>query len=417
MPYVSQLIGKPVTDVNGVRAGRLRDIIARPPKGSSHPEVVGILVSTRAGAVAIAFTEVAVLVAPAIPLAHDLAAARRLAPAESDILLMRDIMDQQIIDVNDVRVVRVNDVELARVNGSFYVANVDTGSTGLLRRLGLLWMRPAGRRGAADEARGVIPWDAVEPVGNNRKLRLKVSGERIAELHPADLAGLLGDLNRTDGSSLLESLDPKTAAEALEEAEPDLQASLVEDMTDRRAANLLEEMAPDEAADLLAELPEERSKSILGMMEKEEAADVRKLLTYPEDSAGGIMTTEYITVSAGKSAAAAMKTIRQAAREAETIYYVYVTDRKNRLEGVFSLKELVRAEPRTTVAQLMHTRVVSVRPLESQETVAQLVSRYNLLAVPVVDDENRIQGIVTADDALDKIIPTAWKKRLPRLYH
>jgi magnesium transporter len=415
MPYVSQLIGKPVTDVDGNRVGHLHDIIAS--TRGAHPEVVAIQVRTHRATHSIAFSEVAVLVAPAIPLAHKLAAVKRYALAETDILLMHDIMDQQIIDVNDVRVVRVNDVELARVNGSFYVANVDTGSDGLLRRLGLLWLRRGGKPARSGELRGIIPWDAVEPISKNRSLRLKVSGERIAELHPADLAEIISDLNRTDGSTLLESLDPKTAADTLGEVEPDLQASLVEDMSDRRAANLLGEMAPDEAADLLAELPEERSRSLLGMMEKEEAADVRKLLTYPEDSAGGIMTTEYTTVSSRKTAAAAMKAIRQAAREAETIFYVYVTDTRNRLEGVFSLKELVRAEPRSSVSSLMHTRVVSVRPLESQETVAQLVSKYNLLAVPVVDEQGRLQGIVTADDALDKIIPTAWKKRLPRLYH
>jgi Mg/Co/Ni transporter MgtE len=152
-------------------------------------------------------------------------------------------------------------------------------------------------------------------------------------------------------------------------------------------------------------------------MGKEDAADVRKLLAYPEDSAGGIMTTEFITVQATRTAAQAMKAIRQSAHEAETIFYVYVTDRKKRLEGVFSLKELVLAEPKTPVAQFMHERFVSVNVRDSQDAVAQIVSKYNLLAVPVVDDEGRLHGIVTADDALDKIIPTAWKKRLPRLYH
>jgi len=151
-------------------------------------------------------------------------------------------------------------------------------------------------------------------------------------------------------------------------------------------------------------------------MGKEDSADVRKLLTYPDDTAGGIMTTEYVTVGATRTATQAMKAIRRDAKDVEAIPYVYVTDRRNHLEGMFTLRELVMAEPRAPVSAFMDTRVVSVHLGDSQDLVAQVVSKYNLLAVPVVDDEQRLQGIVTVDDALDKIIPTAWKRRLPRLY-
>ena len=418
MPYISELIGKPVADVDGVRVGYLRDIIAGARGSMAHPRVVALEVKRAAGTALVPFSEVAVLVAPAIPLLHTLDSITPYEPAPQDLFLVRDVLDQQIIDVNDVRVVRVNDLELTRVNGDFYLANVDIGSMGLLRRLGLL-RRPdrKPRRVVPGQPTGIISWDDVEPISKNRQLRLKVPGEKITDLHPADLAEILSDLGRTDGSTLLESLDPKTAAGALEEVEPDFQASLVQSMPDQKVADVLEEMSPDEAADLLAELPEERSESLLDMMGKQDAADVRKLLSYPDDSAGGLMTTEFITVQATNSAAQAMKAIRQSAHEAETIFYVYVTDRKKHLDGVFSLKELVLAEPKTLVSQFMHERVVSVNLGDSQEAVAQLVAKYNLLAVPVVDDEGKLHGIVTADDALDKIIPTAWKKRLPRLYH
>lgn len=422
MPYISELLGKPVADVDGARVGYLRDIVAAVRGSMAHPRVLAIEVKRPSGSLLVPFTEVAVLVAPAIPLLHTLEDITPYAPSDADLFLVRDVLDQQIIDVNDVRVVRVNDLELARVNGDFYLANVDIGSSGLLRRLGLL--RKAGRRRPGKPAAtghggtpGIISWDDVEPISKNRQLRLKVPGEKITELHPADLAEIISDLGRADGSTLLESLDPKTAAGALEEVEPDFQASLVKSMPDEKVADVLEEMSPDEAADLLAELPEERSESLLDLMGKQDAADVRKLLSYPDDTAGGLMTTEFITVQATSSASQAMKTIRQSAHEAETIFYVYVTDRKKHLDGVFSLKELVLAEPKTPVSQFMHARVVSVNLRDSQEAVAQVVSKYNLLAVPVVDEEGRLHGIVTADDALDKIIPTAWKKRLPRLYH
>jgi magnesium transporter len=181
-------------------------------------------------------------------------------------------------------------------------------------------------------------------------------------------------------------------------------------------ADLLEEMAPDEAADLLAELPEDRSQELLSLMDVDEAKDVRKLLAYPEDAAGGIMTTEFIAIPPDLNAEQAIAHLRANADQAETIFYIYVADRENRLLGVFSLQDLVLAAPETPVDELMHHRVVTVNLLDSQDEVAQAIAKYNLLAIPVVDEQDRLHGIVTADDALDKIIPTAWKKRIPRMY-
>jgi Mg2+ transporter MgtE len=338
-------------------------------------------------------------------------------PAEDDVFLARDILDKQIIDTNGVRVVRVNDLELARVERQFFVANVDIGGLGLLRRLGLVkvveWLaHRIGRRPPSTE----IAWDDVELLHAGEPMRLKVPGEKVSELHPADLAEIISDLKRSQSDRLLASLDVKTLADTLEEVEPDFQASLVEAMPDEKVADVLEEMGPDEAADLLAELPEDRSRDLLELMEDDEAKDVRKLLTYPDDSAGGIMTTEFVAVPADLSAGEAIALLRKTAHEAETITYVYVTDSEDHLLGVVSLHELVLADPDTPISEIMHHRVVSVMPLASQEEVAQAVAKYNLVAVPVVDSEQRIHGIVTADDALDKIIPTAWKKRLPRLY-
>jgi magnesium transporter len=419
MPFVSDLMGKPVCDDEGKKIGVLKDLIAASPADVAHPEIVAVEVRSAGGSRYIPLADVAVLVAPVISLARPLAGLAPYEPAEGDLFLVRDILDQQIIDVNDVRVVRVNDVELARVNGRFYLANVDIGTRGLLRRLGILRLYPRrlGRAGKTTLPPGMISWEGVEPIAKNRQLRLKVPGDKIEDLHPADIAEIVSDLGRSEGSKFLETLDAKTAAETLEEVETDFQASLVKTMPDEKVADVLEEMAPDEAADLLAELPEERSQELLKKLEKDTAKDVRKLLSYPEDTAGGIMTTEFITMAPARTATQAIKAIRQEASGAETIFYVYVTDKKGTLLGVFSLKQLVLAEPRTKVQDFMQSRTVTVNVRDSQDEVAQIVSKYNLLAVPVVDDQGRLQGIVTADDALDKIIPTAWKKRIPRLYH
>ncbi len=247
-------------------------------------------------------------------------------------------------------------------------------------------------------------------------MRLRVPAESLAELHPADLAEILSDLNKRESGQFLESMNVEQVADALEQVETEFQVSLIEDMDDERAADVLEEMEPDEAADLLAELPAERSRRLVSLMEKEEADDVRHLLTFPEDSAGGIMTTDYAVVPPDVTAEQAIKLLRETASDIETLIYVYVTDTDNHLLGVFSLTDLIFAEPATLVSEFMDDRVKTVLTLDDQDEVAQIITKYDLLAVPVIDEENIIHGIVTADDALDKIIPTAWKKRLPRFY-
>ncbi|TLN17212.1 magnesium transporter, partial [bacterium] len=229
-------------------------------------------------------------------------------------------------------------------------------------------------------------------------------------------ANILSDMNRSQSSELLDTLNLEQLADTLEEVEEDFQVSLVENMPNEKVADVLEEMSPDEAADLLAELPKERSEILIGMMEDEEAEDVRKLLTYPEESAGGIMTTEYITVHPGLTAEQTIQYLRENATEVSPIFYVYVVDQGEKLLGVFSLSELILAHPDVLVENFMHTRVATVELLEDQDHVAQMIARYNLLSIPVVDENDVIQGIVTSDDALDKIIPTVWKKRLPRYY-
>lgn len=418
MAYLSELIGKPVSDLSGESFGALDDILASNRRDFPHPLIVAIVVKSHTQQWIIPFVDVAVLIAPAIPLNKNLTDITPFIPGENDIFLSRDVLDKQIIDTNGFRVVRVNDVELARVNGDIYVANVDIGSQGLLRRLGLVsFAQKFMSRIHGTLPESVISWDHVELIHPDQPIRLKVPGEKITDLHPADLAEIISDLNRTQSGQFIDSLDLDTLADTLEEVETEFQASLVENMSDEKLADVLEEMSPDAAADLLAELPKDRSEDLLELMEDEDAEDVRMLLTFPEDSAGGIMTTEYVSVGPYLTAEQAINVLRETAHEAETIFYVYITDDEDHLVGVISLSDLIIARPDTPVTDFMHKRVVTVDLTDSQDEVAQIIAKYNLLAVPVVDEDKRIQGIVTSDDALDKIIPTAWKKRIPRLYH
>ncbi|MBI2299719.1 MAG: magnesium transporter [Armatimonadetes bacterium] len=417
MPYVSRLLNKPVTDADGHRVGQVEDFVADLATDSPHPPVVAVVVTHKREQRIVPWSAVAALVGPAVELSAKVTDLPIFELGSSHFMLVRDVLDKQLIDTNGARVVRVNDLELAKVNGHFYVANVDIGGPAVLRRLGMTRLSDRLSRRRADRSPGVISWTDVELLPGDPGVRLRVPSDKIGDLHPADLAEIIHDLSRNESSRLLETLDVETVADALEEVEPEFQASLVETMSDDRVADVLEAMAPDEAADLLAELPQERSEDLLNLMEVEEATDVRRLLTYPEDSAGGIMNTEFATVPPELTAEQAIAVLRQTAHEAETIYYVYVVDAHQTLTGVFSLRELVLADPLQVVSDFMNRRVVTVHLDDTQEAVAQAVSKYNLIAVPVVDEQDRLQGVVTADDALDKIIPTSWKKRLPRFYH
>ena len=417
MAFLSEILGRTITDLDGNFVGKLDDLIARELVEFPHPVVDALVIDRRGEKQIVPYSTVMSLFAPAIPLKCHVEDVPTYEMKEEDVYLSRDVLDKQIIDTDGARVVRVNDLELVRVNGTLYVSNVEVGLMGILRRVGLERMTQAlTNRLHWRLPNTFISWDNVELLHHDQFMRLRVPAESLAELHPADLAEILSDLNKRESGQFLESMNVEQVADALEQVETEFQVSLIEDMDDERAADVLEEMEPDEAADLLAELPAERSRRLVSLMEKEEADDVRHLLTFPEDSAGGIMTTDYAVVPPDVTAEQAIKLLRETASDIETLIYVYVTDTDNHLLGVFSLTDLIFAEPATLVSEFMDDRVKTVLTLDDQDEVAQIITKYDLLAVPVIDEENIIHGIVTADDALDKIIPTAWKKRLPRFY-
>ena len=413
MAYLSEIIGRPVIDLDGKHVGKLIDAIVRPRAEFPHPLIEAIVVEKKTGLQYLPFAAVAALFSPAIPLKYRSDEAPVFELMADDVLLSRDVLDKQIIDTDGARVVRVNDVELVRVNGTIYVSNVDVSWLGIVRRMGLVGL--ANSLGRHFKQKG-ISWDDVELMHRDQSMQLRVPAEKLHELHPADLAEIVSDLNRLESGQLLDSLDVKHLADTLEEVESEFQVELVEHMSDEKVADVLEEMEPDEAADLLGDLPKERKEDLLALMEKDDADDVRKLLAYPEESAGGIMTTEYASIPPNLTAAEAIQVLRGMADEVETMFYVYVVDKEEHLIGAFSLNNLIFAPPDQKVSDFMTDRIITVNLTDDQETVAQIVSKYDLLAIPVVDDQNLLHGIVTADDALDKIIPTAWKKRLPRFY-
>jgi len=266
---------------------------------------------------------------------------------------------------------------------------------------------------------GVISWKDVAYVEEKDPLRLKTSQEKISKLPPADIASILNDLDRPTGQSLLQKMGDEILADTLEESPARFQIDALSRMGSERAADILEEMDPDEAADLIASLPHEKSTVLLDLMEKDEADDIRTLLDYPSDSAGGIMTTEFAWIPRGLTVDKAMAFLRSSedAQEVEDMYYIYVLDEKECLVGMIYLRDLIMAAPTIEVESLMDKDPISVLPYSSQEETAYLVAKYNLLSIPVVDNKTGVmQGIVTLDDALDAVLPTAYKKRLPRFF-
>jgi len=418
VPFLSEFLRRAVWDSEGQRVGKLADLVASTALVETpYPPIVALVVERDGGAnILIPWEQVKVMAGPVIALGVKAEDITPYCPTEHDLYLARDVLDKQVIDINGLQVVRVNDLELARLDGRYYLTNVDIGGRGLLRRLGLDKLAAKiARRLKRPLPERFIAWSEVELLPT-RGVRLKVPRSRIAELHPADIAEILSDLTPHAGGALIGTLDDEIVADTLEEFEPEFQASMLNTFDDERAADVLEAMTPDDAADLLSELPPERREELLRLMEKEEQEEVRELLAYAEDTAGGLMTTEYVTVPPDITAAQAIELLRKEAREAETIFYVYVVDQEEHLLGVFSLRDLILASPEEKVADFMHRKVIKVNLDTPSEEVVRVMAKYDLLAVPVVDEENRLQGIVTADDAVDLILPEEWKVRLPRIF-
>ena len=422
MIFLSELKGKPVWDARGEQIGHCLDLLIvgldRP-----FPEVKSLAYKNgKEETIRYVQAEQVGWLWPSILLKVDAVQLEPYEPSADELRLSERLLDRQIVDAEGRRVVRVNDIQIARVGDAFCVIGVDVGIAGLMRRLGLETATKAAlsilKRPVPET---VIPWEDVAPLQVEEPLRLRVSREKISKLHPADIAAIVSDLDRHTGQALIESLDDETLADAMEEISEDMQVAVLSQLEPERAADILEEMAPDEAADLVADLPAETSGRILGLMEDEDSEDVQHLLAYPEDSAGGVMTTEFATVPEGLTAGEALDHLRRSeeAREDESLYYVYVIGPERDLKGVLNLRDLVLAPPQTPLAEFMIDDPITVDPLTSQQDVAHLVAKYNLLAVPVVDeqdDKKILLGIVTVDDAVDAILPTAWKKRLPRFF-
>jgi magnesium transporter len=398
--FFSQIQGMPIYDHQGRQVGKLRDLAIRWEEDT--PRVTGIKYARDIQA-HIPVDQLARINHTHIDLRHELDQETLVPLQDDEIYMGKWLMDKQIIDLKGSKVVRVNDIKLFWIQGrdqKYLVLNaVDIGVRGLARRLGVEFL-------FRKRENHLVWWEFIQhPEDKTGSLMLRKEKHQLDQLHPADLAEIIEDLDYKKRADFIEDLDVEVAAEAFVEMELDTQIEILEHMDSRQASDLLEEMPPDEAADLLAELPEEKSDELLNLMEPEEAQEVRELMDYEEGTAGSLMTTEYIALSPDITAAEAIRQLRTLAAEAETIYYLYILTADETLIGALSLRELIIAEPETKLEDLMQTRILSVSPQESDREVAEIVNKYNLLAIPVVDEADHMLGIITVDDVLEMLVP------------
>ncbi len=395
MIFLSTLLRQSVYDLEGRRLGVLRDVYVT--LNETFPVVTALVVRSTLSNndIIIPWSQVDNLEEPQIHLTVKRSQLVSYVPGADTLLLGRDILDKQIVDTQGFRVVKVNDLKLAQIKKTVRLVGVDISLSGLLRRLGLLApVELVGRVLPVHLPERTITWNYVEPIQVERagtgqltpalagagagaagvvsQVQLSVSHTKLADLHPADIADILEQLDVEDAGAVLDRLSTETAADTLNEVETPLQSELLSELDPRRASELLEQLAPDDAADILADMPREEAERLLSLMPAGDAQSIRELLRYGAKTAGGIMTTEVFSLSEHLTCEETLVYLRRSSEHLEMIYNLYVVDDEHRLVGVVSLRELV-----------------------------VIIAKYDLLGVPVVDNENHLVGLITVDDVID----------------
>ena len=409
--FLSQILGKKIVDPEGRLRGRVSDLVVA--VADLYPVVTGVFFSP-IGRKTLSRFPWRKITGVGDQVVADLATSDDQTPAttgEGEILLKDSLLDKQIVDTHGAKILRVNDLHLLQVNHNLRVVHVDVGLRGLMRRVGLEKATEKFFQWLFDYhlSDRLISWRYVQSLSSPDLLRLKVTQNRLSQLHPADLADIIEELDIHKRSEVFQSLDVETAAEALEETDPKIQVRLIENLNPARASDIIEEMSPSEAADLLGDLPKDKAEGILKEMEKEMAEDVKELLVHPEEKAGGLMTTSFPSLSPRATVQEALDLLRQGAESLDLIYYLYVADEGDRLVGVINLRGLLMANPQATLAELMDARVVSVGLEEGKEEIANLFAKYGFKAIPVVDEDNRIKGVITFKNLLEVVAPQLGK--------
>lgn len=400
---LTELLGSLVLEASGAHCGRVREVALTPAEDQAR--VSNLIVRTKLGDRILPFSAIS-SVNGGIRVSSP-ASEWTTSQADGLFLLERDLLDQQIIDVHGRKVVRVNDVDLHEETNNGHlqlkIGSVDVGPRGAVRRLlkGVVPM-PALRMLLQRIPPRLIPWEFVDLIETDpaRRVKLKISHERLAKLHPADIADIIEELAPQEREAVFETLDEDVAAGALEEVQPRVKKAIFESLDSERAAEIVEEMNPDAAADLLADLPEERTSEILREMEPEERQEMTELLEFGETTAAGRMNTEYLALDDQATVNDAIEALRNFEGGVETVATIYLVDKEGHLTGAVPLARIVLAKAGDKLSPLAQTPLISTHAGAREKQVAELFDKYNLLTLPVVDDDNQLTGVITSDDVI-----------------
>ena len=410
---LSELDGMKVLDVGGEEVGELVDVVASTVQ--DPPVVTAFFVDRDDGQLAASWAQVAEIDVDGerLLLGVPLEAVKAASLRPDELSLVDALLDNQALDMRRKTFVRVQDVVLEPVEDRLAVAGVDASSAALARRFGLGFLSRRLPRKSGD----FVPWEDVNLIALRlSRLNFVEAFAELAVLHPADIAEIVGQVGPRERAAVLAALNANLAADTLQEMEEDLRSAALQEMPVERAAMVLEKIEADEAADTLAQLPDELAQDLLARLPDKREQDLRALASHPEHTAGSLMTTDFVMLPRGATAGKALDWIRRERPEQHMMTYLYIVDAGERLVGVVSLRDLVLAEPADEVQSFMEDDLVEVTADVDEEEVGRIMTKYDLLAIPVVDEDRRLLGIVSLDDALEAVVPDDWKQRLPRLY-
>jgi CBS domain-containing protein len=404
--HLSQVVGGALRDAAGERLGRVDDLIVRLGE-DEYPPVTGAVASVAGRQVFVPAEQMAEIAPRRLTLSGERLDLQHFQRRPQEVLLRKDVLDRQLINVDGARLVRANEIELTRLEGWYRVVGVDVGLRGLARRV--------APRAIAQHigAGGFLDWGSVEPfTGHVPTVRLRVPHPKLARLHPAQLADLVEAASHREGEEIIAAVatDPDREADVFGELEGSHQREFVEDRTDEEIAQLLSRMEADDAVDLVLELPDERREQVVALLSPPHARRVRTLLGYDPATAGGLMSPAFVCVYADATREEALDRVQRSTLPAEAIGWIFAMNTHRRLRGGISLADLVRTQPGERLWQMI-VPVQSVRPDADLEEVARLMTDFDLTVVPVLDDDERLLGIVTVDDVLELVLPEPWRRR------
>jgi magnesium transporter len=408
--YLSRVIGKRVVDSNGKFVGIVKDLLVDTDpaiNASGHLPVNGIKIKSNNLFTFYSFQffhiekvkgKIKVICSQLLPLSND--------SINNNLYLVDSILDKQIVDLHGRKLVRVNDVRLVSLTTGTFAVAVDIGVEGLLRRIGIVkpFKLILSLFGIKIPAKFIL-WEDIEAIDfSNLNIKLSKSYTKLQTLHPSDLADIIEDLGRKASAEVFSSLDEEKAADVLEELETDAQVHILESLPIEKAADVLDKMPADEVADILDNLEDEKAELLLNEMEEDVSQEVRELLDYPDNSVGSIMSTEVLSFNENKTIEEVLQELREKKPDAETLYNLFVTDEHDLLLATFSLRDIVISPPDARIHQIMKPAPIHLHDYQKIDEIAENISKYNMLAIPVVDSNEVLQGMVVIDDVIEDLI-------------